>query len=218
VVSTAPASLGRPVIGVLAVQGAVAEHAEALAAVGAEPVEVRGPEGLEGLDGLVLPGGESTTLGLVAEGSGLLAALREAIAGGLPALGTCAGMIVLARATTGGAQPLVGGMDIVVRRNAFGRQRASFETTLQVPALGPEPVDAVFIRAPWIEEAGPGVEVLASHAGHPVAARHGELMATAFHPELSGERRFHEWLVGRARARREEVTRGGRRRDRVRAQ
>ena len=157
----------------------------------------------------MLPGGESTTLGLVAESSGLLAALRARIDGGLPALGTCAGMIVLARATTGGAQPLVGGMDIVVRRNAFGRQVASFEAALQVPALGPEPVDAVFIRAPWIEEAGPGVEVLAAHAGHGVAARQGDLMVTAFHPELSGERRFHEWLVGRARARREEAGRRG---------
>jgi 5'-phosphate synthase pdxT subunit len=217
VVTTAPGGLGRPRVGVLSVQGAFAEHAQMLAATGAEPVDVRTPEALEGLDAIVLPGGESTTLGLVAEGSGLLGALREAIAGGLPVLGTCAGMIMLARGTTGGAQPLVGGMDIVVRRNAFGRQRSSFETELAVPALGPEPVEAVFIRAPWIEEAGPGVEVLAEHAGHPVAAREGVLMVTAFHPELSGERRFHEWLVARARERRD----GGgvtTRRDRVRAQ
>jgi 5'-phosphate synthase pdxT subunit len=102
-----------------------------------------------------------------------------------------------------------------VRRNAFGRQRNSFETSLEVPALGPEPVDAVFIRAPWIEEAGPGVEVLASHAGHGVAARQGDLMVTAFHPELSGERRFHEWLVARARGSRAD---GERRGERVRAQ
>lgn len=216
--STGSAGLGRPRVGVLAVQGAFAEHAEALRAVGADPVEVRGPEGLEGLDAVVLPGGESTTLGLVAEESGLLDALRRALAGGLPALGTCAGMIVLARATTGGAQPLVGGMDIVVRRNAFGRQRSSFETSLAVPALGDEPVDAVFIRAPWIEQAGPGVEVLARHAGHAVAARQGDLMVTAFHPELSGERRFHEWLVGRARARREAGEGTGRRQQRVGAQ
>ncbi len=216
--STAAPGPGRPRIGVLAVQGAVAEHVAALAAAGAEPVEVRDPAGLEGLDGLVLPGGESTTLGLVAEGSGLRAALREAIADGLPALGTCAGMIVLARATTGGAQPLVGGMDIVVRRNAFGRQRASVEAALEVPALGPDPVDAVFIRAPWIEEAGPGVEVLATHGGHGVAAREGELRVTAFHPELSGERRFHDWLVDRARAHRAAGAAGGRRRERVRAQ
>jgi 5'-phosphate synthase pdxT subunit len=202
---------------VLAVQGAFAEHGEALAAAGAEAVEVRVPADLEGLDAIVLPGGESTTLGLVAQSSGLLAALRRRIDDGLPALGTCAGMIVLARATAGGAQPLVGGMDIVVRRNAFGRQVASFEAAVEVPALGPEPVDAVFIRAPWIEEAGPGVEILARHAGHGVAARQGDLMVTAFHPELSGERRFHDWLVGRARARREAAG-GGERRDRVGAQ
>jgi pyridoxal 5'-phosphate synthase pdxT subunit len=216
VVREAASSLGRPRVGVLSIQGAFAEHAALLRAVGAEPVDVRAPGALEGLDAIVLPGGESTTLGLVAEGSGLLDALRAALADGLPALGTCAGMIVLARATTGGAQPLVGGMDIVVRRNAFGRQRSSFETMLAVPVLGPEPVDAVFIRAPWIEEAGPGVEVLAEHAGHPVAARQGDLIVTAFHPELSGERRFHEWLVARARMRRE----GGaeRRQERVRAQ
>lgn len=212
------ASLGRPRVGVLAVQGAFAEHERALAAAGAEPVQVRATAELDGLDGLVLPGGESTTLGLVAEGSGLLGALRRQVGAGLPVLGTCAGMIVLARATTGGAQPLVGGMDIVVRRNAFGRQVASFEAALEIPALGPDPVDAVFIRAPWIEEAGPGVEVLARHAGHGVAARQGELMVTAFHPELSGERRFHDWLVGRARARRAAADEREGRRDRVGAQ
>jgi len=210
------AGFGRPRIGVLSVQGAFAEHAQALAAVGADPVDVRAPAGLDGLDGVVLPGGESTTLGLVSASSGLLDALRRQLADGLPALGTCAGMIMLARATTGGAQPLVGGVDIVVRRNAFGRQRSSFETSLDVPALGPEPVDAVFIRAPWIEEAGPGVEVLARHAGRGVAARQGDLMVTAFHPELSGERRFHEWLVARARERREGAAE--RRQARVRAQ
>jgi pyridoxal 5'-phosphate synthase pdxT subunit len=218
VVSGAVASFGRPRVGVLAVQGAFAEHAQALTVAGADPVEVRLPADLEGLHGIVLPGGESTTLGLVAEGSGLLAALRHLIDDGLPALGTCAGMIVLARATTGGAQPLIGGMDVVVRRNAFGRQVRSFEAPVEVPALGPDPVDAVFIRAPWIETAGPEVEVLAHHAGHGVAARQGNLMVTAFHPELSGERRFHDWLVGRARARRESGEGSGRRQGRVRAQ
>ncbi|MGD9694532.1 MAG: pyridoxal 5'-phosphate synthase glutaminase subunit PdxT [Thermoleophilia bacterium] len=214
------ATPGRPRIGVLAVQGAFAEHAAALRAVGGDPVEVRAPHDLDGLDGIVLPGGESTTLGLVAEQSGLLARLRELLADGLPALGTCAGMIVLARAVTEGAQPLVGGMDIVVRRNAFGRQRASFEAPVEVPTLGAEPVDAVFIRAPWIERAGPAVEVLATHSGHGVAARQGELMVTAFHPELAGERRFHEWLIERARQRRErgELPAEERGRDRVRAQ
>lgn len=201
----------RPRVGVLAVQGAFAEHERVLAEVGADSRQVRGPGDLEGLDAIVIPGGESTTLGLVAEESGLLDALRERLAAGMPALGTCAGMVVLARATTGGAQPLVGGMDIVVRRNAFGRQRSSFETSLDVPALGSDAVDAVFIRAPWIEEAGPGVEILAEHSGHPVAARQGALLVTAFHPELSGERRFHEWLVERARRPRGSQGREGRR-------
>lgn len=213
--TSAAAILRRPRIGVLSVQGAFAEHAAMLASVGAEPVDVRAPADLEGIDAVVLPGGESTTLGLVAEGSGLLDALRERIGDGLPALGTCAGMIMLAREVTGGPQPLIGGMDLVVRRNAFGRQRSSFETELAVGGLGGGPVDAVFIRAPWIEEAGPGVEVLARHAGHAVAAREGDLMVTAFHPELSGERRFHEWLVARARARHAGA---GERRQRVRAQ
>jgi 5'-phosphate synthase pdxT subunit len=218
VVSASSGGLGRPRVGVLAVQGAFAEHERALAAAGSDPVQVRSAAQLDGLDAIVLPGGESTTLGLVAQGSGLLGALRERLDEGMPALGTCAGMIVLARATTGGAQPLVGGMDIVVRRNAFGRQRASFEASVDVPALGPEPVDGVFIRAPWIEEAGPGVEVLARVAGHGVAARQGDLMVTAFHPELAGEPRFHEWLVGRARSWREGGEGRERRRDRVRAQ
>lgn len=191
----------RPLIGVLAVQGAFAEHERALAACGADSRQVRGPADMDGVDGVVLPGGESTTLGLVAGESGLLGALRAQLADGLPALGTCAGMIMLARGVTGGPQPLVGGMDMVVRRNAYGRQRSSFEARVDVPALGPPAVDAVFIRAPWIEEAGPGVEILARHEGRPVAARCGNLMATAFHPELGDELRFHEWLVDRARRR-----------------
>jgi pyridoxal 5'-phosphate synthase pdxT subunit len=209
------ATLGRPRIGVLSIQGAFAEHARVLERVGADPVDVRAPGDLEGIDAIVLPGGESTTLGLVAEESGLLDALRRRLADGLPALGTCAGMIVLARAVTEGAQPLLGGMDIVVRRNAFGRQRHSFEAPVAVSGLdGAEagaPVDAVFIRAPWIEESGPGVEILARHGGHGVAARQGDLLVTAFHPELSGEHRFHEWLVARARVCRE---RGDERRER----
>jgi 5'-phosphate synthase pdxT subunit len=199
-----PRALGRPRVGVLAVQGAFVEHEAALRAVGAEPRQVRVPSELDGLDGLVLPGGESTTLGLVAERSGLLAGLRRAVVEeGLPTLGTCAGMIMLADRTTGGPQPLVGGMDIVVRRNAFGRQVASFETRLAVPAVGPEPLEAVFIRAPWIERAGPGVEVLAEHGGHGVAARQGEMLVTAFHPELTDDLRLHALFVERVRARRE---------------
>ncbi len=197
-------ALRLPRVGVLAVQGAFAEHEEALAAVGAEPRQVRRPEQLGGLDGLVIPGGESTTLGLVSERSGLLAALRRLVSdGATPVLGTCAGMIVLARATTGGAQPLVGGMDLVVRRNAYGSQVASFEAQLEMPVLGPEPLTAVFIRAPWVERAGPGVEVLAEHEGHAVAVRQGPLVATSFHPELTPDRRLHAWFVAGVRAGRE---------------
>jgi 5'-phosphate synthase pdxT subunit len=198
------AALRRPRVGVLAVQGAFVEHEAALEAVGAEAREVRRPEELEGLDGLVIPGGESTTFGLVAERSGLLAQLRRAVGEDrLPVLGTCAGMIMLARATTGGPQPLVGGLDVVVRRNAFGRQIASFEAELTMPAVGADPLTAVFIRAPWIEEAGPGVEVLAEHGGHPVAVRQGRLAATAFHPELTDDRRLHAWFVAAVREARE---------------
>jgi len=194
------AALRRPRVGVLAVQGAFVEHEAALEAVGAEACEVRRPEELEGLDGLVIPGGESTTFGLVAERSGLLARLRRGVGEErLPVLGTCAGMIMLARATTGGPQPLVGGLDVVVRRNAFGRQIASFEAELTMSAVGPEPLTAVFIRAPWVEEAGPGVEVLAEHRGHPVAVRQGRLAATAFHPELTDDRRLHAWFVAAVR-------------------
>jgi 5'-phosphate synthase pdxT subunit len=216
-VSAAGPSIRRPRVGVLAIQGAVAEHEETLAAVGAAPRQVRTPEELDGLEALVIPGGESTTFGLVAERSGLLAAVRAAVASGLPTLGTCAGLIMLARETTGGGQTLIGGMDVVVRRNAFGRQPASFEAELDVPAMGEEPVHGVFIRAPWIESAGPEVELLAHHGGHAVAARQGAMLVTAFHPELAGERRFHAWLVERARERAGEAEpqRGG---ARVRAQ
>lgn len=211
-------ALTRPRVGVLAVQGAFAEHAAALRAAGADPVEVRSPGDVAGLDALVLPGGESTTLGLVGGESGLLDAVRRSIAGGMPVLGTCAGMIMLARATTAGGQTLIGGMDIVVRRNAYGRQRSSFEAPVAVPEFGDPPVDAVFIRAPWIEEAGPEVRVLAHHAGRAVAARQGHLLVTAFHPELSGEQRFHEWLVARAREWRAGAEGAGRRQGNVRAQ
>jgi pyridoxal 5'-phosphate synthase pdxT subunit len=207
-----------PVVGVLAVQGAFVEHEAALSRCGARTRQVRGPDDLAGIDALVLPGGESTTLGLVARDNGLLAAVRGLVADGLPVLGTCAGMIMLAREITAGAQPLIGGMDIVVRRNAFGRQRSSFEATLSVPALGGEPVDAVFIRAPVIESAGPGVEVLASLDGLAVAARQGSLMVSAFHPELSDELRLHEWLVTRARERRVQRERPEPKEGHVRAQ
>jgi 5'-phosphate synthase pdxT subunit len=212
------AVLGRPRVGVLAVQGAFVEHEAALADVGAEPCQVRTPADLDGLDGVVIPGGESTTFGLLAEGSGLLAALRRAVAvERLPTFGTCAGLIMLARATTGGAQPLVGGLDVVVERNAYGRQAASFEADVAVPVLGPAPVRAVFIRAPRIAQAGPGVEALARHGDDIVAVRQDHLMATAFHPELTDDRRLHRLFVDDVRAARRDrgTTRGG---QRVRAQ
>lgn len=190
------ADLTRPRVGVLAVQGAVSEHEAALADVGARTSRVRSAHELDGLDGLVIPGGESTTFGLVAGESGLLAAVRARLDAGLPAFGTCAGLIMLADGIAGGGpQPLVGGMDIVVRRNAFGRQRASFEADVAVPAVGDPPMRGIFIRAPWIETAGPSVEVLAEHAGHIVAARDRTRIVCAFHPELTGDRRLHRMFV-----------------------
>ncbi len=190
-----------PRIGVLAVQGAVSEHQAALGDVGAWTRRVRAPGDLVGLDGLVIPGGESTTFGLVAGESGLLPAVRAQIDEGMPVLGTCAGMIMLANGIAGGGpQPLVGGMDIVVRRNAFGRQVHSFEADVEVPALGAPPMRGIFIRAPWIEAAGPSIEILAEHGGHPVAARDATRIVTAFHPELTGDRRLHRMFVERVRA------------------
>ncbi len=186
----------RPRIGVLAVQGAVSEHEAALVDVGARTSRVRDAADLEGLDGLVIPGGESTTFGLVAGESGLLDAVRARVVGGMPVFGTCAGMIMLARGIAGGgAQPLIGGMDIVVRRNAFGRQVHSFEADLDVRAIGDPPMRGIFIRAPWIEESGPSVEILADHGGHPVAARDATRIVAAFHPELTDDRRLHRLFV-----------------------
>lgn len=212
------AALAPPLVGVLAVQGAFVEHERAIEAAGGAARPVRVPEELEGVHALVIPGGESTTFGLVASRSGLLGRVRTRIAEGLPTLGTCAGMIMLADATTGGPQPLVGGLDVVVRRNAFGRQVASFETELEMPALGPEPVPAVFIRAPWIESAGPQVEVLAEVGGHPVAVRQDRLLAVAFHPELTGDTRLHQLLLDMAREARAASRQRGTGGERVRAQ
>jgi 5'-phosphate synthase pdxT subunit len=174
---------------VLALQGGFEAHERALEEVGAEPREVRVPADLEGLDGLILPGGESTTITLGVEREGLVEPLREFTRSGRPVLGTCAGMIMLDR-------DHLGLLDIAVRRNAFGRQRASFEADLELPG---GPLHAVFIRAPWVEEAGEGVEVLASVDGHPVAVRVGNVVAVSFHPELTRERRLHRWLVEQAR-------------------
>ena len=175
-------------IGVLAVQGNFREHAAVLRRLGAEPVEVRLPEQLHGLDGLILPGGESTAIGRLMRLYGLDEAVRG-FAG--PIFGTCAGMIVLDRNHLG-----LGDYD--VRRNAFGRQVASFEADLDVDQSG-EPVRAVFIRAPWIEDAGPGVQVLAEVDGHPVLAREGRLLVAAFHPELTDDTRIHEIFLNQVR-------------------
>jgi pyridoxal 5'-phosphate synthase pdxT subunit len=185
---------GGPRVGVLALQGDVAEHAAALRRVGATAVEVRRPAQLVGLRGLVIPGGESTTIGKLLAEWGLLHPLRERIAGGLPVWGTCAGAILLAKEVRDAlpGQPLLGVMDLDVRRNAFGRQAQSFETALDVPRLGGAPFPAIFIRAPLIEAVGTEVEVLARlPQGTIVAARQGRLLATAFHPELSADDRFH---------------------------
>lgn len=193
----------RPRIGVLAVQGDFAEHAAALRRAGAEPVEVRLPAALDGLAGLIIPGGESTTIGMLMVQWGLLEPLRERIQGGLPAWGTCAGAILLARDVQDAlpGQPLLGVTDISVRRNAFGRQVQSFETDLEVPVLGPAPVPAVFIRAPKIQSVGDGVEVLARlDDGTIAAARQGTVLVTAFHPELTPDDRFHRYFVSMVRA------------------
>ena len=182
-------------VGVLAYQGDVREHLAALEAVGAAPVEVRRVEELDAVDGLVVPGGESTVIGKLADRYGLLQPLRERVEAGLPVLGTCAGLIFLAREVEGPPQHLLGVLDVRVRRNAFGRQVASFEAEIDVKGVDGGPVSGAFIRAPWVAEAGPEVEVLAEVDGKVVAVRQGNLLATAFHPELSGEVRLHRWLV-----------------------
>jgi len=184
-----------PKVGVLAYQGDVREHLAALEAVGAAPVEVRRVEELEAVDGLVVPGGESTVIGKLADRYGLLEPLRRRVAAGLPTFGTCAGLIFLAREVEGPPQHLLGVLDVRVRRNAFGRQVASFEAEVDVKGVDGGPVSGAFIRAPWVAEAGPEVEVLAEVDGKVVAVRQGNLLATAFHPELSGEVRLHRWLV-----------------------
>lgn len=185
-------------VGVLALQGAFVEHEAVLQALGVEVVEVRLPQQLDGLQGLIIPGGESTTIGKLAVSYGLVEPIRQMAAQGLPLWGTCAGMILLAKDIGGLDQPLLGLMDIVVRRNAFGRQVDSFVEDIDVPALGSGgPFPAVFIRAPRIERVGPGVEVLARlPEGAIVAARQGRLLVTAFHPELTRDDRFHRYFLG----------------------
>jgi 5'-phosphate synthase pdxT subunit len=183
-------------IGVLALQGAFAEHVEILSRLGAQAIEVRLPEHLEGLDGLVVPGGESTTVSHLMAEYGLLSPLQRMASQGLPVWGTCAGLIMLAKRGEDLTFPTLAVMDIAVRRNAFGRQVDSFVAELDVPALGHSPFPAVFIRAPVIVEAGPQVQVLAClNGGAIVAAQEGHLLATAFHPELTDDLRFHRHFL-----------------------
>nr|WP_156753789.1 pyridoxal 5'-phosphate synthase glutaminase subunit PdxT [Actinokineospora pegani] len=196
----------QPLIGVLALQGDVREHAAALESGGARTTTVRRPSELDDVDGLVIPGGESTTMSRLLETFELLEPLRARLAGGMPAYGSCAGMILLADKVLDGRpdQRQLGGIDMVVRRNAFGRQVDSFETDLDLAGVDGGPAHAVFIRAPWVEAVGPAVEVLAAvpdtpaagaAAGRIVAVRQGAVLATAFHPELTGDSRVHRLFV-----------------------
>ncbi len=181
------------VVGVLAIQGDFEAHAGVLVRLGAEARIVRTPADLEGLDALVIPGGESTTMTLGIEREGLAEPLRELVSSGVPTLGTCAGMIMLDR-------DHLGLLDVSARRNAFGRQVQSFEADLDLNRLGRDgPLRAVFIRAPWVDDYGEDVEVLAEIEGHPVAVRQGNILAVAFHPELTDDGRVHAWLVDQVR-------------------
>ncbi|CAA9433589.1 MAG: Pyridoxal 5'-phosphate synthase (glutamine hydrolyzing), glutaminase subunit [uncultured Rubrobacteraceae bacterium] len=184
----------RPKVGILALQGEVQEHAEILHRLGVEPVEVRTAEGLEGLAGIIVPGGESTTIGKMMVDSGLLDGIRAYFYRGGPVWGTCAGMVLVASATTGPHQPLLGVMNALVERNGFGRQVHSFEKDLEVEGFD-EPFTGVFIRAPFFEDVGPGVEVLSELEGRVVAARGENILVTAFHPELTDDTRFHEYFL-----------------------
>jgi pyridoxal 5'-phosphate synthase pdxT subunit len=180
------------VVGVLAIQGDFEAHAGVLVRLGAEPRIVRTPADLEGLDALVIPGGESTTMTLGIEREGLAGPLRDLVASGIPTLGTCAGLIMLDR-------DHLDVLDVSARRNAFGRQVKSFEANIELNGVEGGPLRAVFIRAPWVEEWGEHVEVLAEIEGHPVAVRQGNILAVAFHPELTDDERIHAWLVERVR-------------------
>jgi pyridoxal 5'-phosphate synthase pdxT subunit len=193
----APARDGhKPRIGILALQGDVREHATALREVGADPVEVRLPRDLVGLDGLILPGGESTTMRKLIDRYGLREPIVALAHGGAALYGTCAGMILLADRIADGDEPVLKLLDVTVQRNAYGRQLDSFEADLEIPSLGDEPLHGVFIRAPVVSEVGPEVEVLARDAdGRPIAVRQGRVLATAFHPELTPDRRLHRLLL-----------------------
>lgn len=190
-------------IGVLACQGGFARHAEVLEGLGADALEVRRSDQIDALDGLVIPGGESTTIAKAIERDGLAEPIAAHVDAGRAVLGTCAGMIVCDREH-------LGLLDVRARRNAFGRQLASFEADLGMEGVGPDPIRAVFIRAPWAEELGDGVELLAEIDGHPVAVREGPVLAVSFHPELTEDSRVHALLMAMATAARQTVAAGGR--------
>ncbi|MEV5380133.1 pyridoxal 5'-phosphate synthase glutaminase subunit PdxT [Streptosporangium nondiastaticum] len=196
------APLSTPTIGVLALQGDVREHLIALAAADALARPVRRPEELAEIDGLVIPGGESTTMSKLAVVFGMLEPLRERVKAGMPVYGTCAGMIMLADKILDGRedQETLGGIDMIVRRNAFGRQNESFEAAVEMAGIEGGPVEGVFIRAPWVESVGAAAEVVATHDGHTVAVRQGNVLATSFHPELTGDHRVHALFVDMVRA------------------
>jgi 5'-phosphate synthase pdxT subunit len=185
----------RPRIGVLAIQGDVEKHARALGRAGADAVPVKTREALEAVDGLVIPGGESTTIGMLLERFELMEPLRQRIDAGMPVFGTCAGLILMAKEIQGSGQPRIGSMDVVVERNAYGRQVDSFEADVPVEALGPDPLRAVFIRAPQVRAVGEGVEVLGETDAGPVLIRQGRQLAATFHPELTEDARVHELFV-----------------------
>lgn len=191
-----------PVIGVLALQGDVREHLIALASADALARPVRRPEELAEVDGLVIPGGESTTMSKLAALFGMLEPLRERVRAGMPVYGTCAGMILLADKILDprSGQETLGGIDMIVRRNAFGRQNESFEAAVEIAGIEGGPVEGVFIRAPWVESVGAQAKVVAEHGGHIVAVRQGNALATSFHPELTGDHRVHAYFVDMVRA------------------
>jgi 5'-phosphate synthase pdxT subunit len=187
--------VNEPTAGVLALQGDVAEHLRALAAAGVRAREVKTAAELAAVDALVVPGGESTTVMKLLARSGLDVAIQERVRAGMPFWGTCMGMIVAAHDVAGMDQPTLDLIDITVRRNAFGRQIDSAEVPLAIPALGPEPFSGVFIRAPWVERVGPGVQVLAERDGHPVMVRSRNVLGTSFHPEMGDDARVHAYFL-----------------------
>ncbi len=189
-----------PLVGVLALQGDVVEHVAALERAGAQAISVKTPEELARVAGLVIPGGESTTVMKLLDRFGLAQPIVERVRGGMPLWGTCMGMIVTARDVADMKQPTLDLIDITVRRNAFGRQNESAEVELLIPALGRKPFPAVFIRAPWIERVGPSVELLASRDGHGVMVRADNVLGTSFHPELTGDPRVHAYFLSMVEA------------------